>query len=261
MTPPISIDGTDITGATIDGQDVQEITVDGQTVFSATPDIPDNLLDHRWPMDEGSGSSAADVIGSLDLTLNGATWGSGEGRGGSYLEFDGSNDFAFNDNNSAYNVDTLTIAVWFNANVNNENQTLITFPDTNDFRAAHLLDLRDTGNLRWVIPGGSGTITTSAWSINEWQFTAATAHNANNEVKLYYADVNDTTVTTVGTDSYSPSNRTPSAIGLGALYDDGSNSVFGNFLNGELDNAMGSFGTALSDADVQQIFDATKGDY
>jgi len=33
---PISIDGTDITGATIDGQDVEEITVDGQTVFSAS---------------------------------------------------------------------------------------------------------------------------------------------------------------------------------------------------------------------------------
>jgi len=37
MTPPISIDGTDITGATIDGTDVQEITVDGQTVFTAVP--------------------------------------------------------------------------------------------------------------------------------------------------------------------------------------------------------------------------------
>jgi len=36
MTPPISIDGTDITGATIDGTDVTEITVDGQTVFTST---------------------------------------------------------------------------------------------------------------------------------------------------------------------------------------------------------------------------------
>ena len=41
MTPPISIDGTDITGATIDGTDVQEITVDGDVVFSAAPPIPD----------------------------------------------------------------------------------------------------------------------------------------------------------------------------------------------------------------------------
>ena len=36
MTPPISIDGTDITGATIDGTDVQEITVDDDVVFSAS---------------------------------------------------------------------------------------------------------------------------------------------------------------------------------------------------------------------------------
>jgi len=41
MSPPTSIDGTDITGATIDGTDVQEITVDGDVVFSAveTSDI------------------------------------------------------------------------------------------------------------------------------------------------------------------------------------------------------------------------------
>jgi len=43
MTPPISIDGTDITGATIDGTDVQEITVDGDVVFSGGPTIIDNF--------------------------------------------------------------------------------------------------------------------------------------------------------------------------------------------------------------------------
>jgi len=35
MTPPTSIDGTDISGATIDGQEVQEITVDGNIAFTA----------------------------------------------------------------------------------------------------------------------------------------------------------------------------------------------------------------------------------
>ena len=41
MTPPISIDNTDITGATIDGTDVTEITVDGDVVFSAEAIIED----------------------------------------------------------------------------------------------------------------------------------------------------------------------------------------------------------------------------
>jgi len=44
MTPPTSIDGTEITGATIDGTDVTEITVDGQTVFSAGPNLPASTL-------------------------------------------------------------------------------------------------------------------------------------------------------------------------------------------------------------------------
>jgi len=44
MSPPVNIDGTDITGATIDGQEVQEITVDGQVVFTAVPDIPDSIV-------------------------------------------------------------------------------------------------------------------------------------------------------------------------------------------------------------------------
>jgi len=46
MTPPISIDGTDITGATIDGTDVQEITVDGDVVFSAGPSYPPGTVDN-----------------------------------------------------------------------------------------------------------------------------------------------------------------------------------------------------------------------
>jgi hypothetical protein len=35
MTPPIDINGTDISGATIDGTEVQEITVDGDVVFTS----------------------------------------------------------------------------------------------------------------------------------------------------------------------------------------------------------------------------------
>jgi len=89
---PTSIDGTDITGATIDGQDVQEITVDGQTVFSAAPAIPDSVV-WQTPYDEGSGVTVADIIGSADGTINGATWkSSGLNVGGQYLEFDGNDN-------------------------------------------------------------------------------------------------------------------------------------------------------------------------
>jgi len=59
MTPPISIDGTDITGATIDGTDVTEITVDGQTVFVAVP--PATTVTSRGP--DNSSTAISDERG------------------------------------------------------------------------------------------------------------------------------------------------------------------------------------------------------
>jgi len=114
MSPPTSIDGTDITGATIDGTDVQEITVDGQTVFTAGPsNLPvaySNLV--AWyPFDSATygGSNADDVTAILggsgddtayDGTVNGATYQSSggvtdinAGPNSGVFDFDGSSDF------------------------------------------------------------------------------------------------------------------------------------------------------------------------
>jgi len=109
MSPPISIDGTDITGATIDGTDVQEITVDGDVVFSAGPTLPvaySNLIGW-WPFDSATygGSNADDVTAIIggsgddtayDGTVSGATYQSSggatditAGSSSGYYEFDG----------------------------------------------------------------------------------------------------------------------------------------------------------------------------
>jgi len=96
MTPPISIDGTDITGATIDGTDVQEITLDGQTVFSAVVQLPTGQL-ARYKFDEGSGTTASDVLGNEgDITLqNGASFtANSDFEGGFGVDFDGNDDQA-----------------------------------------------------------------------------------------------------------------------------------------------------------------------
>jgi len=89
--PPINIDGTteNYSNVTIDGQDVEQITIDGQDVLSA---IPDSVV-WQTPFDEGSGSTAEDIIGSADGTITGATWKSDTGRvGDNYLSFDGDDD-------------------------------------------------------------------------------------------------------------------------------------------------------------------------
>ena len=69
----VTIDGTDISGATIDGTEVQEITMDGDIVFTAGFDMPDSAI-HHYPMSEGSGSTFEDVIGGFDGDVNTSSW-------------------------------------------------------------------------------------------------------------------------------------------------------------------------------------------
>jgi len=140
MTPPISIGGTDITGATIDGTDVTEITVDGQTVFSAGPsNLPvaySNLV--AWyPFDSATygGSNADDVTAILggsgddtayDGTVNGPTYQSSGGvtdinagaNSGAFFS-ESTNDITVNDN-SGLNPTNFTLNAWVNPSQNSQ---------------------------------------------------------------------------------------------------------------------------------------------
>jgi hypothetical protein len=119
MMPPTSIDGTDITGATIDGQDVQEITVDGDTVFTAgIPQPPSGIAYWTFDNDDTSGSTAIDVWGSNNLTINGATTGV-TGANVNYTtneayDFDGTNDTVEGTNLLSWS--ELSVNLWSNSN-------------------------------------------------------------------------------------------------------------------------------------------------
>lgn len=54
--------------------------------------IPDSAI-HRWILDESSGTTLSDSIGSISGTVNGATWVSGNWQGSYALEGDGTDDF------------------------------------------------------------------------------------------------------------------------------------------------------------------------
>jgi len=78
----VSIDGTNITGATIDGQQVSEITIDGQTAWTTIPDSGVSRL--RMNNKNNDTSIANDVWGSNDGTVSGgATYLPSGGPGGS----------------------------------------------------------------------------------------------------------------------------------------------------------------------------------
>ena len=132
MIPPISIDGTDITGLTIDGTDVEEITIDGQTVFSAD-EIPvaySNLV--AWyPFDSGfyGGTIESDVTALFNPSQSGdstaydgttnasSTTGvtdinAGVNSGG--LEFSGTDTFDLRNNlpSSVLGTSSRTMTAW-----------------------------------------------------------------------------------------------------------------------------------------------------
>lgn len=85
MSPPIRRgDGTGV-----EPNGFAEVrTGDGRVLFDAIPDY----YTHQWKLDEGSGSTAADAVGSATASINGADWVSGSYIGSYALEANSSNN-------------------------------------------------------------------------------------------------------------------------------------------------------------------------
>jgi len=94
MSPPIRDGSGNSIGAIRlgDGSEVSEVrTGAGDVLFSGSA-IPDSAT-HQYKLDEGSGSTVIDSIGSNDLTNSGGTWESdSNAKGGYRISLDGSND-------------------------------------------------------------------------------------------------------------------------------------------------------------------------
>jgi hypothetical protein len=83
------------------------IAPDGTQVFGAIPDSGD----HQWYVDEGSGATLNDSVGSVSATINGATWEADSAAvGGQRLSHDGIDDYWETD--SSLQLDSATIFGW-----------------------------------------------------------------------------------------------------------------------------------------------------
>ena len=69
-------------------------------------------LAHWWKMDEGTGSTAADSVGDADMTLSSATWESTTVRGGSAIDFDGTDDYLIGSLGDVSILSNYTITAW-----------------------------------------------------------------------------------------------------------------------------------------------------
>lgn len=63
-----------------------------QLVWQSGPTVADSAI-HHWRMDEGTGDTVADNIGTADGTRNGPTWTSGTWVGDYALDGDGTDDY------------------------------------------------------------------------------------------------------------------------------------------------------------------------
>jgi len=134
MTPPISIGGTDITGATIDGTDVQEITVDGDVVFSGLEPWETADLVHNYDaanLSTGVLNTFPDAEGNNDATANnGNPTVTGTKNGLNYVRYDG-NDSHRVDTGESYTTFTLIAVVkTINLSVNNKGDNFIIADNT-----------------------------------------------------------------------------------------------------------------------------------
>jgi len=265
MTPPISIDGTDITGATIDGTDVQEITVDGQTVFSAGPSnfpVAYSNLVAWYPFDSATygGSNADDVTAILggsgddtayDGTVSGATYQSSgggtdinAGANSGAFDFDGSNDeIDFGSIPSVENVSQITAMCWVNLDAYDDDNIFGAYPNFNDNMT---LSTASNGELRGRLErsGTKVNVAGNTIPIGTWQHVAFT-YNAGSGI--VYQDGVQT-----GTDSGGPSTTPSSGQEFYAGYLNARN----NYVDAEIDDCR-LYDTELTSSQISQIVSNT----
>jgi hypothetical protein len=100
-----------------------------------------------WPLNETSGSTAKDVRGNNDGTINGATMGANGILGNTAYDFDGDNDYV-----SIYHpTRPFTVACWANSDVaDGSDDQVVTFHDDSSWA----LTIRNIDNT-WKCWSGS----------------------------------------------------------------------------------------------------------
>ena len=223
----------------------RSLSVSGRSVVQ--DDLPDSGLEHRWPTEDGSASTLGDSEGSADGSISGATWVSGDGKGGYHLDYDGDNDeTVVSYENLVSTTSEITLGYWVNFDTLSEDQRILLRSN-----AYTLWYDNKIGALRFELNDGStwfgdAGIPKSNLSLDTWLNVVGTYDGSNAKI---YLDGNEQ-------DSVSASN---------SINDPANDLYFGSlgngvWLDGGLDDPV-FYSRGLSASDVQALYDATKGNY
>ena len=155
--------------------------------------IPDSVT-NQWPMDEGSGSTVEDIKGTRDLTLEGPSWDDG------YLLFDGTDDFATDDNDDSYFTDVSDFSVfgWLRPTSTEQGGFLGSYSVSGGQRSWQLrwVDRDDVGENQQLeilySRDGSEAITDHSesysydWEVDSWFSFAITRDGDTGNIRFYH---------------------------------------------------------------------------
>jgi hypothetical protein len=221
---PIKLgDGTGIDSVRLgDGTEIDEITVDGDVVFSGTPP---SLVSH-WTFDNAdtSGSTAIDIVGNNDGTINGATTGV-SGANETYTtneayDFDGNNDFV-DIGTIQLATDSVTFAVWLNLDARNQQNIIHIGPTSGAGERGAKLSYNGNANFwRFTVRdsgGGFHPINGNTLNTGQWYHIVACYDGDNDEFRAY----EDGQRINTRSDSFTPFYDTaPSRIGRRPVFND-----------------------------------------
>jgi hypothetical protein len=129
---------------------------DGSIVLEYTA-IPSSAV-HRWPVDEGSGQTWADAVGSADLSANFTNWVSGsQYQGGAAADLDGTDDHADTSSIiSAMDGASFSFEIWINLD-NHSGSGVITSQSDSGFTHAMSIsiDRNDTSLVAFAAQNSS----------------------------------------------------------------------------------------------------------
>jgi hypothetical protein len=266
MSPPIfTPDGNEVSEIVLpDGSIASEVVApDGSVVFEG-PDIPDSVTNH-YPTDEGSGTNLTDNEGTIDGTIEGATWQTGAGTNDTFLLYDGTNDYTdFNNPGSPLLPETADWTAFFWVR-----------PDAIDVETILSQYIRDTGNGRLVIRIGDSNTDeftlflggdnseptvklTSAVGITIGEYYSVAVRRSGNDFALFVNGNKEATHTDSGTRNIL---QTGNLYGARNSTGDSYDSDRTEFWEGGADEFWVASGTALSDSEISDFHNATVSRY
>lgn len=151
----------------------------------STPPTVTTGLAAWWKLDEATGSSALDALGTSNGTISGATWTAGRKNGA--LQFNGSTDTILVPHNDALTLGSgLTLSAWIYIDAIRASQVILN-KGTSGSNHNYYLMLTNRELSFGLYSGGFQTFTTSGLNLQTgtWYHVAATYDDAGNVVNLY----------------------------------------------------------------------------